>query len=269
MILMVNKFIGGSNMATAKSAATAAAKKQELVTEDMSFMEGMAGEGFEDMGASATSIAYLSLVQPDSSAEDDENPAGTWRNSATGRNYGNDVKIIPLAFRTIWNEREAEPPFRTVGRYQVGGIEVEYRQPPKGKRGYPKMINPETGNEVQELFVYAVVLPDYPEDGVLYFNPTVSSMRASKAWNSQLKGQLLPNGVQAPIFAYQWHLISELVPNPQQPSKEIACFTKVVRDSIVTKDLFDEHVQPQLAATKQNVLQLTSGPLDEPEDNVE
>lgn len=269
MMLMINKFIGGSNMATAKSAATAAAKKQELVTEDMSFMEGMAGEGFEDMGASATSIAYLSLVQPDSSAEDDENPAGTWRNSATGRNYGNDVKIIPLAFRTIWNEREAEPPFRTVGRYQVGGIEVEYRQPPKGKRGYPKMINPDTGNEVQELFVYAVVLPDYPEDGVLYFNPTVGSMRASKAWNSQLKGQLLPNGVQAPIFAYQWHLISELVPNPQQPSKEIARFTKVVRDSIVTKDLFDEHVQPQLAATKQNVLQLTSGPLDEPEDNVE
>ena len=88
-------------------------------------------------------------------------------------------------------------------------------------------------------------------------------------YNNPTNERFLPNGVQAPIFAYQWHLISELVPNPQQPSKEIARFTKVVRDSIVTKDLFDEHVQPQLAATKQNVLQLTSGPLDEPEDNVE
>ena len=252
-------------MATLKSTATAA-KEQELMTEDMSFMEDMAGEGFEDMGANATSIAYLGLVQPDSGAEDDDNQAGTWRNSVTGKNYGNTIRVIPLAFRTIWNEREAESPYRTVGRYPVGGIEVETRMPPKGKRGYPKMINPETGNEVQELFVYAVALPDFPEDGILYFNPTVGSMKTAKAWNSQLKGQLLPNGVQAPIFAYQWNLVSELVPNPQQPNKNIAKFTKVIRDSIVNKDLFTEVVQPQLAATKQNVLAITQGTLEEPED---
>ena len=252
-------------MATLKSTATAA-KEQELMTEDMSFMEDMAGEGFEDMGANATSIAYLGLVQPDSGAEDDDNQAGTWRNSATGKNYGNTIRVIPLAFRTIWNEREAVSPYRTVGRYPVGGIEVETRMPPKGKRGYPKMINPETGNEVQELFVYAVALPDFPEDGILYFNPTVGSMKTAKAWNSQLKGQLLPNGVQAPIFAYQWNLVSELVPNPQQPNKNIAKFTKVIRDSIVNKDLFTEVVQPQLAATKQNVLAITQGTLEEPED---
>jgi len=248
-------------MATTMKPANAAAK--ELMTEDMSFMEGMSGEGFEDMGANATSIAYLSLVQPDSSAEDDENPAGTWRNSATGRNYGNSVKVVALAFRTIWSERDSET-FRTVGRYPVQGIEVEIRQPPKGKRGYPKMINPETGNEIQELFVYALALPDYPEDGVLYFNPTVGSMKTAKSWNSQLKGQLLPNGVQAPIFAFQWDLIADLAPNPQQPSKQFAKFTKVVRDSIVNKDLFDTCVQPQLASSKQNVLSITSGALDEP-----
>ena len=255
-------------MATTKTANAAAKKQtQELVTEDMSFMEGMAGEGFEDMGANATNMPFLGLVQPDSQAQDDENPAGTWRNSATGRNYGNVVKVIPLAFRTIWSEREAEPPFRTVGRYPVNGIEVEIRQPPKGKRGYPKMYNPETGNEVQELFVYAVALPDYPEDGVLWLNPTVGGMRTAKAWNSQLKGQLLPNGVQAPIFGFQWNLVSELVPNPQQPSKQIAKFVKAIRDSIVTKDLFELHVQKQLAYTKQTVLQITSGALDEPEDD--
>lgn len=246
-------------MATQKQEA----KEQELMTEDMSFMESMAGEGFEDMGANATSIAYLGLVQPDSSAEDDDNPAGTWRNSATGRNYGNNVKVVALAFRTIWNERESDPPFRTVGRYPVGGIDVETRMPPKGKRGYPKMVNPETGNEVQELFVYAVILPDFPEDGVLYFNPTVGSMKTAKSWNSQLKGQLLPNGVQAPIFAFQWNLISELVPNPQQPSKQIAKFTKVMRDSIVNKDLFTSAVQPQLVTTRHNVLAITQGVIDE------
>ena len=241
-------------------------KEQELMTEDTSFMNEMAGEGFENMGANATSIAFLSLVQPDSSAEDNDNPAGTWRNSATGKNYGNIVRAIVLAFRTIWNEREADPPFRTVGRYPVGGIEVETRMPPKGKRGYPKMINPETGNEVQELFIYAVTLPDFPEDGVLYFNPTVGSMKTAKTWNSQLKGQLLPNGTQAPIFAFQWNLIAELVQNPQQPSKQIARFTKVTRDSIVNKDLFTSIVQPQLAISKKSVLEITQGTLDEPEE---
>lgn len=234
------------------------AQKQELMTEDVSFMESMAGQGFENMGANATSIAYLGLVQPDSGAEDGENPAGTWRNSATGRNYGNNVKAVVLGFRTIWNERESDPPFRTVGRYPINGIQVEIRQPPKGKRGYPKMINPESGNEVQELFVYAVSLPDYPEDGILYFSPTVGSMKTAKSWNSQLKGQLLPNGVQAPIFAFQWNLVADLVPNPQQPNKNVAKFVKVVRDSIVNKELFTEHVQPLLTTTKQELLQITS-----------
>ena len=243
----------------------AGAQKQELMTEDVSFMESMAGQGFENMGANATSIAYLGLVQPDSGAEDDENPAGTWRNSATGRNYGNNVKAVVLGFRTIWNERESDPPFRTVGRYPINGIQVEIRQPPKGKRGYPKMINPESGNEVQELFVYAVSLPDYPEDGILYFSPTVGSMKTAKSWNSQLKGQLLPNGVQAPIFAFQWNLMADLVPNPQQPSKNVAKFVKVSRDSIVNKELFTEHVQPLLTTTKQELLQITSN-LDDVEE---
>ena len=244
-------------MATTKSTATAA-KKQELETVDTSFMEGLEGTGFEDMTGNAVSFAYLGLVQPDSTIEDDDNPAGTWRNSATGRNYGNMVKVVPIAFRTIWSERESEAPYRTVGRYPVNGIEVEVRQPPKGKRGYPKMINPDTGNEIQELFVYAVILPDYPEDGVLYFTPTVGSMRTAKAWNSQLKGQLLPNGAQSPLFGFQWNLIVDLVPNPQQPNKQVTKFVKSVRDALVTKDLFTSYIQPQLQTVKRDVLQLTN-----------
>ena len=243
-------------MATKKTTANAAV--QELGNVDTSFLDGMEGSGFEEMGANATSIAYLSLVQPESEAEDDDNPAGTWRNSATGRNYGNAVKVVAIAFRTIWSERESDPPFRTVGRYQIGSIDVEIRQPPKGKKGFPKMINPETGNEVQELFVYALMLPDYPEDGVLYFNPTVGNMKTCKSWNSQLKGQLLPNGVQAPIFAFDWTLFAELVPNPQQPSKQMTKFTKVSRGSIVEKELFEDNIKPQLSTVKQNVLQITS-----------
>lgn len=235
-----------------------ATKKDDLVTEDLSFMEGMAGDGLDTFTAGTTSIAYLSMVQPDSERAGDDNPAGTWCNSATGRNYGESVKVVPLAFRTIWSEREGQSPYRTVGRYAPNSIEVEVRQPPKGQRGYPKMYNPETGNEIQELFVYAVILPDYPEDGVLYFNPTVSSMRTCKSWNSQLKGQLLPNGAQAPIFGYQWILTVGLVDNPNKKNSQISKFLRVDKDSITNKALFTEQVQPQLASVKQSVLQITS-----------
>lgn len=254
------KYLGGCSMfatQTPIAGAQGQVTSNNLVTEDFSFLSEMAGEGLEDIKATSMSIAYLSMVQPDSSYIDEENKEGTWRNSATGRNYGNTVRVIPIAFRTIWNERENEAPYRNVGRYPVGGIQVEVRQPPKGKRGFPTMINPETGNKVQELFVYAVVLPDFPEDGVLFFNPTVGSMKTAKAWNSQLKGQLLPNGVQAPIFGYAWNLVAELTPNPQQPSRLMARFSKAIRDTLVSKELFDDHVKPQLESTKQNVLSLT------------
>ena len=90
-------------------------------------------------------------------------------------------------------------------------------------------------------------------------------MKTAKSWNSQLKGQLLPNGVQAPIFAFQWNLMADLVPNPQQPSKNVAKFVKVSRDSIVNKELFTEHVQPLLTTTKQELLQITSN-LDDVEE---
>lgn len=248
-------------MATKETANVAA---KELVTEDVSFMDDFAGEGLDTISQTETAISYLSLVQPDSTVEDEENPAGTWRNSATGRNYGNDVNVVVLAFRTIWSERESDPPFRTVGRYDPKSIQVEIKQPPKGKRGYPKMINPESGNEIQELYMYAVTLPDYPEDGVLIFNPTVGAMRTCKAWNSQLKGQLLPSGKQAPIFGFSWQLFAELGPNPQQPSKEVAKFAKAVKGPIVGRDLFEASVKPQLEVTNKQVLSITSGELEEP-----
>lgn len=238
--------------------ANAAAGNKSLVTEDMDFMDEYAGQGLDTISSNEQAIAYLGLVQPDSQFVSDDCPAGSWRNSATGKCYGTNVRVVPLAFRTVWNEREADPPFTTVARYAPNSIEVEVKPVKNGKRGFPKMFNKETGNEIQELYIYAVTLPDHPEDGVLYFNPTVGSMRACKSWNTQLKGQLLPNGKQAPIFGFTWNLLAELVPNPQQPSKEIARFTKAVKDVVVTKDLFEASVKPQLTAVTQNVLAITS-----------
>lgn len=227
------------------------------VAEDTSFLDGMEGTGLDSITANEQAIPYLGMVQPDGEAANAGATPGVWRNSATGEEYGNIVNVVPLAFKVIWNEREGTSPFRTVGRYEPHGIEVTIQQP-KGGKGYPKMINPESGNEVQELYIYAVMLPEHPEAGVLLFNPTVSSMTTCKAWNTQLKGQILPNGKQAPIFAYSWNLVSDLVDNPQKKGAKMAKFVKVQKDVIIPKELFEQNVQPQLPQIQQTVLSITA-----------
>lgn len=231
------------------------ATKQNAV--DMDFLEEYQGAGLDTITANEQSVPYLGMVQPDSQASADGAEPGHWRNSATGEDYGQVVNVVPLAFRTIWNERDSEPPFSTVGRYAPHSINVNVQQPKNGK-GYPKMINPETGNEVQELYVYAVMLPEHPEAGVLFFNPTVGSMRTCKQWNTQLKGQILPNGAQAPIFAYSWDLAADLVDNPAKKGSKIAKFVKVQKGSIIMRETFEKYVKPQLAGVQQTVLSITA-----------
>lgn len=227
------------------------------MTQDMSFLEDQAGAGLDSITANEQAIPYLGMVQPDGQAAADGSTPAVWRNSATGEEYGNVVTVVPLAFKTIWNERENVSPFNTVGRYEPHSIQVTVQQP-KGGKGYPKMINPDTGNEVQELYIYAVMLPEHPEAGVLLFNPTVSSMKTCKAWNTQLKGQILPNGKQAPIFAYSWDLASDLVDNPQKKGAKMAKFVKVQKNTVIQRELFDTYIKPQLPAIQQTVLSITS-----------
>lgn len=229
-----------------------------MAKDELSFLEDMAGAGLDTITANEQAIPYLGLVQPDggAAAEDGATP-GVWRNSATGEEYGNVITVVALAFRTIWNERDTEPPFSTVGRYAPHSIEVTVQQP-KGGKGYPKMINPATGNEIQELYIYAVMLPEHPEAGVLLLNPTVSSMRACKSWNTQLKGQILPNGAQAPIFAYTWDLAADLVDNPAKKGAKMAKFVKAQKSSVIAKELFEAYVKPQIPTVQQTVLSITS-----------
>ena len=245
------------------------AKETAMDAAQDEFLSQFAGDGLDSITGDAVSTAYLGLVQPDSTSESEECPRGTWRNSASGRCYGQEVDVIVLAFRPVWSERESDEPYRTVARYQPNSIEVQVQQVPKGKRGYPKLINPETGNEIQELYVYAVALPEYPEDGVLYFSPTAGSMRTCKQWNAMLRQQLLSNGAQAPIFGCVWTLRADLVPNPKQQSRLMAKFVSATRKSFTPKELFMSHIQPVIAEVKRSVLQIAQGELAEPADDGE
>lgn len=226
------------------------------MSDTLDFLDGYEGQGLDSIGANEVATAFLGLVQPGSKHESDDCKAGTWRNTATGRCFGNIVKVVPLAFKTIWSERESEAPYRTVARYEPHSIKVDMRTA-KGKV-YPKMYNPETGNEIQELYIYAVVLPDYPEEGIVYFNPTVSSMRACRSWNTQIKSALLPSGKPAPIFGFQWLLVADCVTNPQRASEQIAQFIKAERDSVISRDSFSLAIKPNIEQAQLAVTQATT-----------
>lgn len=240
-----------------------AGKTTNAVAKD-DFLFDHAGEGTEFFGAGTTVTPYLGLVQPDSTLESDECPAGTWRNSATGRCYGKEVDVTVLAFCTVWSEREIDEPYRTVARYKPNTIEVTTTPVGPGKRGYPKMVNPQTGNEIQELYVYALALPDYPEDGVILFSPTVGSMRTCKQWNGALKSQVLSNGQTAPIFGFRWKLKSDLVANPKQPNRKMTRFVAFEKAGLTSKSFFMERVAPTISTIRKEVLALAQGPLEEP-----
>lgn len=220
-----------------------------------SFLDDFAGAGLDQITSDAVATAYLGMVQPSSAPAEAGHAVGTWRNSATDENYGTTVSAIVIGFKIVWCERDETG--LTIARYEPNSIKVDIIPVAQGKKGFPKMVNPSSGNEIKELFIYAVILPEHPEAGVLLFNPSVLSMKACKSWNSMLRGQLLPNGKPAPIFAFSWNLALGLVANPKGNGK-LAALVSVSKGSLVEEGLFNTTVKPQLASVGQKVLAITS-----------
>jgi hypothetical protein len=188
---------------------------------DQNYFDEFAGQGQEQFNADMLSTPYLSMVQAGGTAAANGNEPGTWINSASGENFGRVVEVICLAVKTAWIERDTTGmTWMTVARYEPNSIEVNKVMPKPGQRGFPTMTNPQTGNKVEELFVYAVVLKDHPDAGVLYFSPTALSMSSCKAWNTKIRNQRLP--------PFQGRIIA--IPTkdalPEQPEPNVAYRTQ-------------------------------------------
>lgn len=232
-------------------------QNETLEVEDTSWLNDYEGAGQESLkDSSVRSTPFLGLVQGTSACLSDENPEGTWRNSASGKNYGKTIKVIPLAFHTVWAEKEAVAPYRTLARYVPHSIETDERK--QTGKNFPKLYNKATGNEIVEQYIYAVLLPDFPEDGILFFNPSAVSMKTCRCWNSVLFGSVLSNGAKAPIFKNEWLLVAELVQNPQQPNKTVAKITRIVKDIVTPKELFMVSIKPQLDTISQTTLRIAN-----------
>jgi hypothetical protein len=217
------------------------ARVEAAVDEATDYLNGMAGEGLSEMDASTITTAYLAMAQPRGGAVTAGTmDAGDFYNTGTGTIYGKTVKVIPVGFKVIWNERDSLG--MTVARYEPKSIHVDIQPVPRGKKGYPKMINPDSGNEVVETYMYALVFPDHPEDGWAIYIPTKSSIKACRKWNTMLRSSRLPNGAQSPIFGYSWYMALERV-DEGKPTDHVKIST-VVRGDLVQKPLFLQVVEP-------------------------
>lgn len=227
------------------------------------FLSQYAGQGFESMTAKEMTSAYLSLVQDGSDVVEQGIEAGQWRCSSTGEVYGKEVKVVVLDFTTVWCEKDAVTG-KTVARYAPNSIKVDTRLPPKNATNqFPKMFNPDTGNEIVELFMYAVTLADHPEVGTLLYNPPVGNMKVLKSWNKMMHSQIMPNGKRFPIFGYVWTLCCDSVKTKQ--GKKVWQLVSVKKETPITKELFTDALKPQIEAVKNVNMIALSAPEEEAE----
>lgn len=231
-------------------------------TQEIGFYDEYADEGFDKMSSKEMSSAYLGVVQSNSEAvADGVANVGDWRNSSSGEIYGNNIKVIVLDFTTVWCEKD-KVTGKTCNRYAPNSVRVETRIPNQGEANqFPKMYNPQTGNEIQELFMYALMLADHPEAGVLLYNPPVGNMKALKAWNKQMYSQIMPNGKRFPIFAYSWNLATEVVKTKQNP--RVGQLGRATKAELVQKEMFLGSVKPQLDIIKETGVLAITAPEDE------
>jgi hypothetical protein len=219
------------------------------------FLNQYAGEGIEDLTAETVATPWISIMQDRTQhVLDGVCEAGVWRNSANEEVYGKVLRVIPIAFKVIWCERDADTG-KTVANYDPHTIQIK-TTPPKNGRGFPKMTNPETGNKIDETFMYAVVLADKPQEGYALIQANMGSIGTFKRWNGQLRAQVLPGGAKAPLFAYTWELV---IGDTQAKNANGQLYYKVQdvrRGGLVSKQLFLEGVLPnkQLALNTQMLL---------------
>ena len=225
--------------------------------EGVEFLNQFAGQGTKEIGANATAIAYLSITNSLSDAvASGAAEEGVFYNSGTGHALGTEIRVIPVAFKTVWDEKDAAG--KTLNRYNPKDINVQMVPPPPGKPGYPTMINPDTGNKVIETFAYALVLPDDPDAGFAMLTAGIGSMKAFRNWNTKLKQMKLLNGDQAPIFSKVWRLVcgSRISKTTGKPFNGLE---STIDDGWVNQSMFTTLILPAREQSTQLLLTAPTG----------
>lgn len=216
---------------------------------DLGFLEQAVDTGFENMGTGEVSTPLLLIAQPLSKVVSDEKvKAGHFYNSITGEDYGSQLKVVVCHFDKLWYEWKPDQG-GLAGRYAVGSIPVT------GDK-WTGMVNTETGNKVEEKYVYLLYLPEHPEAGLVVFASTGGNMKYLKSWNTQLTYLRTPGGHQAPIFAGIWQLtVNKDVNKNNQPfySCNEAGKSSIKFVDWVSQEVYQQNVLPARETASQAI----------------
>lgn len=168
-----------------------------MSAEKENFLEEVAGQGFENVGAGDTTTPLLLIAQPLSTVVDAGTvEVGHFYNSVTGEDYGTELDIVICHYDKMWYEWLPEQK-GLAGIHKVGSLQVEGDT-------YSGMKHGE--NKVEEKMVFLVVLPEHPDAGYLIYGSTPGTMKFMKAWLTQAQSLRLPSGKRAPLFGAKWHV---------------------------------------------------------------
>jgi len=243
---------------------TEQAAANKAASASASFMDGAAGEGFEDVGVEQQAIPLLLICQSNSSdAVEAGVKPGEFYNSITKKSYGPSIKMVASYFKVAWLEWVPNGG-GFAGRYEPGSIEVT-------GDNYSGMTNPKTGNKIVETWLYYVLLPDHLEDGFFVFSSTPGNMKYLKAWNTQMKYLRLPSGKPAPIYSSIWQLTTGKDQNKAGQKyyslKNEGGKAGIERIAWIEQALFQEYVEPVRIAAPKARLQISAQPRDVTEED--
>lgn len=183
------------------------------------FLDNDAGQGFDGMDQSTMSTPFLQLTQSNSEVvEAGTHPVGHFVNSVTKEDYGTQILAIVCKFAMAWVERDDAG--RSVGRYEIGGLEVT-------GDNYKGMRNPKTNNKVVETWYYQLLLPEHPDAGFVIFSSTPGNMKYLKGLNTQMRFLKLPSGAPAPMYAGIWEFTAN--PDVSKAGKKYFSFKGGIR----------------------------------------
>lgn len=211
---------------------------------DVEYLNEVAGQGFENMGADETAVPRLLIAQALSDVvQNGSVKVGHFYNSITGKDYGESIDVIVCHFQKVWVEWKKNNG-GYVGTYPVGGLDNVTGD---NYKGMEHVADDGTVNDVIETWDYLVVLPEHKEDGFMIFGSTRGNLKYLKGWNTQMRYLRTPSGKPAPLFSSVWSMSTGKDQN-KNGNTYYSC-NKEGKSSIVwkewtSKEMFIEYVSP-------------------------
>jgi hypothetical protein len=172
--------------------------------------------GFENYDSDLYPIPFLKIAQTQSDETQKKNPAyinglepGMFYNSISGKVYGENINVVLLNFEHAYM-RYGQEKGSFGGKYSLDEMTLRVRE---GKY-LPQMSNfvsVETGGKknepvekcVETLALY-VMLPDYPDDGVMVFSFANTGFKYAKKWLVKARAYRIPGIAASYLFAAIW-----------------------------------------------------------------